>query len=201
MTAHTCACCDDAQSTDSDRWLGDAGLDGTLPEDLQVAFGEFFGTGRVETLDECADRFRELLGGDVAVDDLCSTTEETGHRARVDGETYHFRCFYDAVLLAALRNRPVDIRTESPDGTVIEARARGEEGVQVTPGDAVFSVGLDDSSGKGEPTLEDGYAAICPYVKAFPSREAYHEWARTTRAPTVGLPFAGATEFATALLG
>jgi alkylmercury lyase len=186
---------------EAERWLGDAdGLDAILPADLQAALGRFFGTEPIETLGECAARFQGHFEGGVTVEDLCSTDEETGHRATVGDETHHFLCFYDAVILAALEERPVDIRTESPDGTVIEARALGGEGLQVEPADAVFSFGLDDSGVEGEPTLEDGYAAICPYVKAFPSREAYQEWASAASAPTVGLPLAGATEFASALI-
>jgi alkylmercury lyase len=185
----------------TERWLGDTdGLDATLPADVQAALGRFFGTEPVETLGECAARFQEHFGGGATVEDLCSTDEETGHRATVGDETHHFRCFYDAVILAALEERPVDIRTESPDGTVIDARALGGEALEVEPVDAVFSFGLDDSGVEGEPTLEDGYAAICPYVKAFPNREAYQEWANTASAPTVGLPLAGATEFASALI-
>lgn len=188
---------------ETDRWLGDAdGLDATLPSDVQAALGRFFGTEPVESLEECAARFREYFDGGATVEDLCSTDEETGHRATVDGETHHFRCFYDAVILAALEEQPVDIRTVSPDGAVIEARALGGEDLEVEPVDAVFSFGLDPGVvDGGEPTLEAGYATICPYVKAFPNREAYQEWANSTSAPTVGVPLAGATGFASALIG
>ncbi|AUX07828.1 alkylmercury lyase [Halalkaliarchaeum desulfuricum] len=113
-------------------------------------------------------------------------------------------CFYDAVILAALSDREVDIRTESPDGTVIEARAVGSDQLTVTPGGAVFSFGIDEGVNPppdGGPTLEQGYAAICPYVKAFPSREAYRRWAETVPAATVAMPLSGATELAGELVG
>jgi len=211
MAENECACCgsteeqsastEQSETDETERWIGDAdGLDATLPADIQAELGRFFGTEPVETLAEVADQFQEHFGGGVAVDDLCSTDEETGHWATVDGETRHFLCFYDAVILAALEEQPVDIRTESPDGAVIEARALGGEDLQVEPVDAVFSFGLNDSGVEGEATLEDGYAAICPYVKAFPSRGAYQEWANTASAPTVGMSLAGATGFASALI-
>lgn len=206
MTEQQCPCCGAEQSTDEpgasggdERWLGEARLDATLPEELQAAFGQFFGTGPVETLDACADRFREQ-NGTIAVDDLCATDEQTAHRATVDGEQYRFLCFYDAVILATLESETVDIRTESPDGAVVEARAVGGDELTVTPDTAVFSFGLDPAAGgDGDPTLEDGYAAICPYVNAFPDRDAYESWATAISAPTVGLPLAGATAFAAAL--
>ena len=91
----------------------------------------------------------------------------------------------------------------SPGGTVVEAQAVGSDELSVTPEEAVFSLGIGtDAYGEsgGNPTLQDGYAAICPYVKAFPDREAYEQWAETVPAATVALPLAGATDVASALV-
>jgi hypothetical protein len=94
------------------------------------------------------------------------------------------------------------VHTVSPEGAVVEARAVGTEELSVTPQTAVFSLGIavdaHEQSG-GNPTLQDSYAAICPYVKAFPDRDAYKAWADEVAAATVATPLSGATAFARAL--
>jgi len=177
-------------------------LDEPLPQDLQAALGEFFGSGRVETLDEWADEIRAKISEDsLSLDSLCHADGRTGHYGEMDGERYDFQCFYDVVIMAAVVGEPVDITSESPDGTVIEAHSTDGTDLSVTPDDAVFSFGInpDVAADKEEVTLEDGYAAICPYVKAFSGREAYEEWAASVGVPTVAMPLDGATELATAL--
>lgn len=184
-------------TTGGDRWI-EAPTD-PLPGDLQRAMGEFLGDARVETLADVAAAIREATGGgsfDVA--DLCHADEPTGHRGTVDGETYEFQCFYDAVVLAEVADQRADVRTEAPDGTVVEARADGDGGLEPTPGDAVMSFGVahDADAGEDGPTLATAYGAICPYVKAFPDRAAYERWAAEVPAATVGLPLADATTVA-----
>jgi hypothetical protein len=155
-------------------------------------------------LDDWLAQVRRLTGGgSITVEDLCHADDETGHRGEIDGETYHFRCFYDAVALSGLAETPVDIRTESPDGTVIEAHAIGTTDLTVTPEEAVFSFGVDEAveaPADREPSVEDVYASVCPYVKAFPDRKAYERWEKTVPAATVAMPLAGATEIASRLV-
>lgn len=189
---------------DSGHWLGDAPLDQQLPDDLQTALGRFVGIESVDTLAAWSEQIRRLTGGgSIDVDQLCHTDKNTAHWGEMNGERYHFQCFYDAVILAALAHNPVDIHTVSPDGVVVEARAVGSQELSVTPDTAVFSLGIAldayEQSG-GPPTLQDGYAAICPYVKAFPDRDAYEGWADDVLAATVAMPLAGATAFARALI-
>jgi len=183
-----------------DRWLaGPDVLDAELPPDAQAALGRFLGSDPVGTLGEWADALRDQVGGRIRIEDLCLTDEPTPHWGTVDGDRHHFACFYDAVILAAIEDRPVDIRTESPGGAVIEAHAVGGTDLAVTPEEAVFSFGIDeavDPPGEDGPTLERGYAAICPYVKAFPDVEAYERWAERVPAATVATPLAGATDLA-----
>ncbi|MFA1612516.1 organomercurial lyase [Halobellus rubicundus] len=201
----TGGCCGAGEQKPEDgagHWLGDVTLDQQLPADLQAALGRFLGVGSVDTLNEWSALIRGQTGGAISADHLCHTDEETGHWGEVDGERHHFQCFYDAVVLAALTDRPVDIHTVSPGGTAIEARAVSGEDLSVTPESAVFSLGIASDAHErsgGAPTLQDSYAAICPYVKAFPNRDAYEQWADEVPAATVATPLSGATAFARAL--
>jgi alkylmercury lyase len=181
---------------------GDAPLDDPLPADLGRALGDRLRVDRVRTLREFAETVRDHLGGPVAVGDLCHAPAPTPHWGDHDGERHHFDCFYDAVVLAALRDGPVDVRTESPGGTVVEARAVGTDDLRVDPEGAVFSVGCAaDFSPVGEPSHHELYDAVCPYVRAFPSAAAYDRWRRTVPAPTVVTGLDGATDLAAALVG
>lgn len=210
-TNDPCSCCgatgesNGASVTPSGGWPGDEqGVDAKLPGDLQRGLGRVLGEPPVATLEEWVGAVRRRTGGGpIAVEDLCHTDEETGHRGEMDGETYHFRCFYDAVILSALAETPVDVRTESPGGAVIEARATGTSRLTVTPREAVFSFGIDEDvepSADGEPSRADVYAAVCPYVRAFPDAAAYERWARRAPAVTVSMPLVDATGVAAALV-
>lgn len=187
------------------QWqIEDSVLTAELPDELGSALGRFLGTESVETLGGWVAAVRyHIDGATVSIDELCVTDNETDHWGVVDGEKYYFACFYDAVILAALINNAVDIRTKSPTGTVIEARAIGTDELTVNPDDAVFSFGIDKDVSPPSPDgprLEHGYAAICPYVKAFPNRNAYERWAHSVTAETVDMALTGATELAAALV-
>ncbi|MFC6768918.1 organomercurial lyase [Natrinema soli] len=215
MTEKTCACCGtvDSQSKETksedqpsvDRWLGEtAVMETPLPVDVQTAMERFFGDASITTLAEWVTELRERTGGgSIDTADLCHADEETGHWGELDGTRYDFQCFYDAVALAELASEPVEIRTESPDGSVIEARATGDGDVTATPSTAVVSFGVatDGSAAmNAEPTLEDAYTSICPAVIAFPTRSAYEQWAAQTPVATVGMPLSAATGVATGLV-
>lgn len=212
MTDDPCPCCGGIENSNAEssgsanRLIADESpLKAELPPELQSALGRFLGVDSAQTLGEWATEVRNRLGGgSITVDELCLTDEETVHQGTVGDEQYHFACFYDAVILAALSDRPVNIRTKSPDGTVIEARAIGTEELTVRPSEAVFSFGIDDAvappTDGEDPSLERGYAAICPYVNAFPTLAAYEEWARSVSAPTVAMPLDGATDLAAKLV-
>jgi len=203
------ACCgNDAANTNDERvepnWIdGPDLLNEPFPGDLQSVLGRFVGRESVDTLAEWASEIRQQTGGgSIDVNDLCHTGEDTDHWGDVDGERYHFQCFYDAVILAALEDRTVDIHTVSPEGTVVEAWADGTEELSVTPVTAVFSLGIAldaHERSDGNPTMQDCYAAVCPYIKAFPNREAYVAWAEEVPAATVATPLSGATAFARVL--
>ena len=210
MQAGTRRCCgsespETDRRRDTDQWIDEVNvLDAQLPEELRSALGRFVGKESIDTLGEWATEIRRLTGGGaIDVDHLCHTDTETEHWGDAGDERYYFQCFYDAVILAAAEERPVDIHTVSPGGTVVEARAVGSDELSVTPEEAVFSLGISTNAHEksgGNPTLQDGYAAICPYVKAFPDHEAYKQWAETVPAATVVMPLAGATDVASALV-
>lgn len=203
-----CGTCDDAGPAFDgrlDSWTsGQDILAADLPTDMQVALGSLLGRDSVETLEEWVGEVRRRTGGgSIAVDDLCHARKQTEHWGEMDGDRYHFLCFYDAVILSALVDEPVDVRTVSPDGAVIEAHAAGTDDLTVAPEDAVFSFGGDESAAAptdGSPTFADVYQAVCPYVRAFPDMEAYTRWANAVPAVTVAMPLDDATEVAAALV-
>ncbi|MHC3438573.1 organomercurial lyase [Natrialbaceae archaeon A-gly3] len=205
MTDNWCSCHGGTDTTDTarDRLLTEPPvLEAELPEDLQATLVRFVGEGSVDTLGEWAREVRRRTGGDaISIEDLCHVEEPTDHWGELEGRRYHFACFYDAVILAALSERTVDVRTESPNGHTIEARATGDE-LTSTPPEAVFSFGIseDVEPASERSILEDGYAAICPYVRAFPNAGAYERWAENVQAPTVAMPLEGATQLAAELV-
>jgi hypothetical protein len=194
---------DGAIDTGTGRWLDRAEpLSVPLPPAVRAPLGRVLGEPPIATIEAWLGAVRRHTGGGaIDVEMLCHADGETPHRGRMDGETYHFQCFYDAVALSVLAEGPVTIRTESPEGAEIRGCADGDD-LAVTPADAVFSFGVATDvtpPADGEPTLGAIYDAICPYVKAFPDRAAYERWAGTVPAVTVGLPLAGATDIAAAL--
>ena len=214
MMDEACECCGTVESQLAepkddgepavDRWIGDPSVMETpLPDDVRTAMERFFGDASITTLEDwVAELRRRTGGGSIGTEDLCHADGETDHWGELDGTRYDFQCFYDAVALAELTAAPVDIHTTSPDGTDIEARATGDGDLLTTPSTAVVSFGVatDESFGDGEPTLEDAYAAICPSVRAFPTRNAYEQWATRTSAATIGMPLSAATAVATGLI-
>lgn len=190
-----------AASPAGPHWVGDSDPVGaTLPDDYQQPMERFLGVNSVETFAEfSAALHSQIDSGALGVENLCHADEPTGHRASTAEETYHFQCFYDAVVLAELVESPVEIRTETPGGEIIEVHADGSGAVTATPEDAVMSFGVHrnvESPAGDESTMETAYSAICPFVKTFPDRERYEAWAHTVPAATVGMELTDATGIA-----
>lgn len=175
-----------------------------LPEELQEGLGRFLDGSAVRTLGDWIAEVRERTGGgSIAVEDLCHERAETDHWGDIDGDRYHFTCFFDAVVLAGLTSERVDIRTESPDGTEIEVTVTDDGTLTVDPPGTLVSFGVVTAPAAipdGEPTVEDVYAAVCPVVKAFPGPRTYERWARSVPAATVAMPLGDSTALATALV-
>jgi len=180
------------------RWFGNSEpMQATLPNELRETVEGFLGTTGLETLAVMVDALRRQTGtGSLDTGDLCYASTETEHWGVVDGETHHFQCFYDALVLAEIVESSVEIRTKSPEGTVVRA-GRTESGEMTTePSDAVMSFGIDQATPRHSsegPAVEQLYAVICPYVKAFPSWVAYDDWSESTDGVTVGMPLADGT--------
>lgn len=178
-------------------------LDAELPEELQSALGQFLDAGPVQTLGDWVAEVRERTGGgSIDIEDLCHDQADTRHWGELEGERYHFTCFFDAVVLAALTDERVEIRTESPEGTTIEATVTGDGDLEVDPPGTLVSFGVattPDAIPDGEPTREDVYGAVCPVVNAFPSPQAYERWSEVVPAATVAMPLEDATAVATAI--
>lgn len=180
----------------------------TVPPDLAEAMQTAFG------LDEPPDTVADWLGSasrllddseiDVGVGDLC-TADESRHVARIDGESQHFRCVLDALVLPFLLpgESPVEVRSQSPVSDEPVELAVSRDAVEVTPTGAVMSFGFAEGLEAADPgDVEPGraYEAVCPYVNAFPSREEYDRWARETgEASTMALSFPAGLELAEAL--
>jgi alkylmercury lyase len=199
MSDQTCDCCESAaeQSTDrtssADRWLDKRRvMNAPLPPDLTRRMNRLLGEDSLETFDDFVTAIREATGGgSLTVDDLCHAARETPHRATLDGETSHFQCFYDAVVLAHLADESVEIHTESPANEMIEMRASPDGDVDITPSDAVMSFGIAADvtlPTDGRLHSEEVFTAVCPHVKAFSTRDGCERWAESVDGATVGMP-------------
>jgi|GEM_PF-1722254 len=187
------------------RWLTETPvLEANLPEDLQRLLGRLLGEEPVDTLDEWIEAVRRHTdGGPINTEQLCHASTPTPHWGELQGTRYHFQCFYDAVVLSALIDEPVDVRTESPRGWAVNATAVGTDALEVSPENAVFSFGVEKTVTPPDmdgPSPVDVYAAVCPYVRAFPHPDGYLRWADDVPAATVAMPLPGATDVAAALV-
>ena len=173
-----------------------------LPETVAENTSRFFG-GPVESFDDMVAAIRRVVDGDgIAIEELCRVERETPHYAQTDDQTYYFRCFYDGIALAHLVDGPVQIRTETPAGESIEIEASPGSGIDVTPSAAVMSFGVATECAvpvDETPAAEDVYGAVCPYVRAFATREGYRSWAEGAAATTVGFPLESGMRIAAAL--
>ena len=227
MADRQCDCCEPTADRTTDRpttertterpastgrWLAERPVtDATLPPDVANHMGRLVGAESVETLGDFVAAAREATGGGpLAVDDLCHVEGESPHRAAMDGETYDFLCFFDGVALSHIAGETVEIRTEGPNGDPVTVTVRPDGDVEVTPPDAAMSFGValdaaappDDGTSAVRPS-DDGPSTVeanmCPFVRAFHSRNAYERWAAQIGAATVGLPLADGVPIAVAL--
>ncbi len=209
MSQQDCKCSDlttdqaTRQASDTDRWIEERPVQtAKLPAAVAANMSRFFGES-INAFDDMIAAIRTVVEGDgIAIDELCQVEGTTPHSAKTHSETYYFRCFYDGIALAQLVNEPVEIHTETPTNDPIEMQASPTGDIAVTPSDAVMSFGVatnSDVPAGDRPTTHDVYGAVCPYVKAFHTRDEYERWATKVAATTVGIPLESGVPIATAL--
>lgn len=142
---------------------------------------------------------------DLSVDlDLLCTTDGSAHAARFAGETQHYQCVLDAFIVPFLLDGsdPVEVSTSDPvTGEGIELVV-SEHGLEVAPDGAVMSFGAERDAGRPPEDVESpalAYGRVCPYGKAFVSRETYREWAADVDAETMATTMEEAHRLAAAL--
>ena len=209
MSHDDCNCGDltveqaDESTENPDTWIEERPVKtAQLPVDVAGDMSRFFGES-IEAFDDMISAIRSVTEGNgISVDELCHVEEETPHYAETEEETFYFRCFYDGIALAHLVDEPAEIRTETPSNEPIRMQASPEGDIDVTPSDAVMSFGVATDHGlpAGEsPTAEEVYEGVCPYVKAFHTREDYERWTTDVAASTVGIPLESGVPIAAAL--
>lgn len=209
MSGEDCNCTDltvdqaTEQTADVDTWIDERPVKtARLPVDVARNMGRFFGED-IETFNDMVSAIRMVTEGNgIAIDELCHVEEATSHYAETDDETYYFRCFYDGIALAHFVDEPVGIRTETPTNEPIEIWASPEREIEITPENAVMSFGVAtnrDIPAGDVPTAQEVYEAVCPYVKAFHTRDGYERWAADVAATTVGIPLESGVPIAAAL--
>lgn len=182
--------------------------DQEVPSDLADTIQTAFGLDEPPaTLGDWETAVSQLLDDSelsVGVEEMC-IAEESRHVARIDGDSQHFHCVLDTILVPFLvpSESPVDVRSRSPvSDTVVELTVT-HDAVEVTPTDAVMSFGLADGLEVRDAVDIDpalAYEWICPYINAFPSRTEYDQWEReTSEASTMALSFPAGLELAKAL--
>lgn len=174
-----------------------------LPSALRSTLEEFLGYDGITTVEDWANAIKTTFGNPaLTLDDLCFVDATSPHQAVMDGTVHDFACFYDAMILSALTDRQVQIRTASPFGETIRARC-DDQTVGVDPPTAICSFGIERDAvpaEPGNPTLEDGYTAMCPYVRAFPTDRAYRFWAVGVPATSIALSVSDGLAFAERLV-
>lgn len=154
------------------------GADEAVRTHVARAFGFEDTPETVEALwERIVAAFADNLDRRLTLADLCET-DESPHRAIVDGETRQYQCVTDAFVLGAVVDDPVTVRTESPvTGTELIVEFV-ENDVVSAPTDAVLSFGVERSvtAPAGRVTPEKMYGRLCPYSNAFASRSEYERW-------------------------
>lgn len=180
-------------------------LDREIPDPLGERLTTLFGR-EVETFADWSVALRaaveETEGRPPDAGDLCHT-DGSDHVARIDGEIHAFLCPLDALLYPHLVGERATVETVTPSGETLTARVDPGEGADLEgadPGEAVVSLGAPLDTGEvaccAECASPSDYEALCAYVRAFPDRAGYEDWADgdASEAATTALPFDEAVE-------
>jgi hypothetical protein len=195
MTQCNSDCCGGTASTDKtkptaeirgiDPVLVEQVRDRDLPDAVATRLATF--TGRrpdEQTMGAFVDALREswpTAGHTPTIDDLC-TTDSGPSRAHLDGETYHFQCVQDALLVPLLREPPVTVTATSPlDEATISVEISADE-MTVDPSGAVASFGVATNPAGPVESIDEqtGFDQVCPYTNLCHSRAEYDRYVRQT---------------------
>lgn len=163
-----------------------------VAEQLQTAFGLPQSPTTLKEWVTITSAVADELGLTVSMDTLC-TTERSRHQATIDGDTHHFHCVLDALVVPFVieADEPIIIRSESPVSETIVGIRAGWDTLTVEPTDAVMSFGVAtdlDVPDSDEFDLSLAHERFCPYANAFPTEAEYDEWAAQTDAITTAFP-------------
>ena len=174
-----------------------------LGEQLQLALSlderpETFGDW-VDALAFLADR------DDIDVDlNMLCTTSDSPHKATFNGQTQHYQCFQDPIIVPFLADNvdTVEIETECPvSGESIELRVTETE-IEATPSDVAMSFGVAADVNAPPEDISSpilAYSLFCPYGNVFLSEDEYETWAAEVDAITMPTTMEDALELARAI--
>lgn len=161
---------------------------------------------RPRTFGDYVDAMAVLVdrdGIEVDLETLC-TTDESPHRATYAGQTQHYHCTLDAVIVPFVADDidRVEVETVSPVSGDAIAYTITKSDIVADPPGAILSFGVAadvESTPTGGTTPTLAYRRICPYGKAFVSRTEYEQWADVVDAHTMVISMKDSLELAEAL--
>lgn len=171
-----------------------------LPPHVGARLAAVCGTdGRVETGADWVDAIQATVdpdvSGPVTEADLCHAADGA-HTVQIGDESVSFVCVIDPLMVPFIRQTTGTVTSQPPVGDERVEIEIGSAEATATPATAVISVGVTRDSGSTPPSPAQLYEAVCPYVHAFPSIEAYEEWAGTVDAATTSLSLPTGVAFA-----
>lgn len=178
------------EGNDTEHGRADSVEERRLPSEIGENLRTMFGSDdRPQTFGGWLDTLADTFGDDWPPDvpELCHD-EDGRHRAETDGETYRFVCVLDAILLPFLVDESVEVHSAGPETGETVTSTVSQAGIDTDPEDAVLSFGVAPVEPGTAVTARLTYETMCPYIHAFPDRDAYEQWDERIDAPTMGLP-------------
>ncbi|MFB6140235.1 MAG: organomercurial lyase [Halosimplex sp.] len=172
---------------------GESAAELSLSPAVGERFARLYGADeRPETVGDWAASMREAIererGRPPAVEDLC--TDEAGDHAFVgDDGVQTYVCVLDPLVYPFLTGETGTVRSTTPVRGTEVAFEVGADGVAVSHGGAVVSIGVsEDVDAMADTPLETVYREVCEYVQTFEDRAEYEAWAESVPAVTMGVP-------------
>lgn len=158
-----------------------------LPADFANALQPMTETGEpTETLADAAaafDHLWDVTGVRISVDQMYQP-ERTRHTVEFNDRVEYLPCVLDALIAGLIVDPTVAvIRSKPPTGEAVINITLTEDGIDVAPSSAVFSIGMSASDTENPEMsvsqLEKSDSAVmasCSYINAFPQPAAFDEW-------------------------